>query len=168
MTTKTDFGFKIESRLAPGDNFRAFIHRGLRPSGSFVKNRHLDEATGYRRAQRIPVEQRRPKVRYSSERNPLKRLLWRLQEDSQFQRQTLQLGFVVLCLWIGIEFYLFVQWGMLGGGSEFFSRPPGVEGFLPISALISLKYWLRTGIINEIHPSGLFIFIAIVAVSFVV
>ena len=36
---------------------------------------------------------------------------------------------------------------------------------MPISALISLKYWLQTGMVNEIHPSGLFILLAIVAVS---
>ncbi|HTY39077.1 MAG TPA: 4Fe-4S binding protein, partial [Bacteroidota bacterium] len=36
---------------------------------------------------------------------------------------------------------------------------------LPISALMSLKYWLDTGIVNQIHPSGFFILIAIVAVS---
>jgi len=33
------------------------------------------------------------------------------------------------------------------------SRPPGIEAFLPISSLISLKYWLVTGIFNPIHPS---------------
>jgi polyferredoxin len=48
-----------------------------------------------------------------------------------------------------------------------YSRPPGVEGFLPISALISLKYWLQTGIINEVHPSGLMIFVAILAIGLI-
>jgi len=70
-----------------------------------------------------------------------------------------------LCLWIGIEFYYFIRWGESAGVATFVSRPPGVEGFLPISALISLKYWIQTGIVNEIHPSGLFILLAIVAVS---
>jgi polyferredoxin len=54
---------------------------------------------------------------------------------------------------------------MSGGLESFVPRPPGVEGFLPISAMMSLSYWIQTGIINGIHPSGLFIFIAIVAVS---
>ena len=40
-------------------------------------------------------------------------------------------------------------------------RPPGIEAFLPISSLISLKYWILTGIINPIHPSGLVIFVLI-------
>jgi polyferredoxin len=76
-----------------------------------------------------------------------------------------QLAFGLLCLWIGVEFYLFVSWGRSAGAAAFHMRPPGVEGFLPISSLISLKYWLQTGVINEVHPSGLFIFLAILFVG---
>jgi polyferredoxin len=93
------------------------------------------------------------------------RTLWRLKHDSQYLRSAVQTAFMLLCLWIGIEFYLFVRWGMLGNSVSAVSRPPGVEGFLPISALISLKYWLQTGVINNIHPSGLFIFVAILFIS---
>ncbi len=90
-------------------------------------------------------------------------LRWWLErrDDSQKLRTTVQVAFLLLILWIGYEFHLFVKWGMSGGLSPFAGRPPGVEGFLPISALISLKYWISTGIINEIHPSGMFIFLAI-------
>ena len=94
-----------------------------------------------------------------------KRTLWRLHDDSQFLRSAVQIAILLLCLWIGIEFYLFVRWGISGGSAPVVSRPPGVEGFLPISALISLKYWLQSGIVNNIHPSGLFIFIAILLIS---
>lgn len=52
---------------------------------------------------------------------------------------------------------------MSNGQASFSERPPGAEGFLPISALISLNYWFQTGIVNNIHPSGLFIFVAIAA-----
>lgn len=90
-----------------------------------------------------------------------RRWLLELRDDSQKLRTTVQFAFVLLCLWIGIEFSLFMSWGMSGGGEPSFERPPGVEGFLPISALISLKYWLLTGTLNDIHPSGLFIFLAI-------
>jgi polyferredoxin len=76
-----------------------------------------------------------------------------------------QAAFVLLCIWIGIEFYLFMKWGISAGQQSFFPRPPGVEGFLPISALISLRYWLETGIINAIHPSGLFILVAILLIG---
>jgi Pyruvate/2-oxoacid:ferredoxin oxidoreductase delta subunit len=114
---------------------------------------------------KIPPELRRRKTNFSSEPNLLKRIVRRMQEDSQFLRSTVQAAFALLCIWIGIEFYLFVEWGRSGGESTFVSRPPGVEGFLPISALISLKYWLQTGIINDIHPAGLFILIAILAIG---
>jgi polyferredoxin len=30
---------------------------------------------------------------------------------------------------------------------------------------MSLKYWFQTGIINSVHPSGLFIFIGIICIS---
>ena len=75
--------------------------------------------------------------------------------------------FAVLCLWIGLEFTLFVQWGASGGSQPFVDRPPGAEGFLPISALISLSHWIQTGTINDIHPSAMVILLAIVAVSWV-
>jgi polyferredoxin len=95
----------------------------------------------------------------------LKRIFIRLREDSQFLRSAVQLSFVLLCLWIGVEFYLFTRWGTSPSGAGPVMRPPGVEGFLPISAMISLKYWIFSGAINTIHPAGLFIFLAIVAVS---
>jgi polyferredoxin len=114
---------------------------------------------------KIPPELRRPRPIPPKQLSRHKRVLWKLKYDSQFLRSAVQLAFVLLCAWIGIEFYLFMQWGAAGGASSFFTRPPGAEGFLPISALMSLKYWLDTGIVNQIHPSGLFILVAIVAVS---
>ncbi len=114
---------------------------------------------------KISPEMRRRRVNFLAERNPVRRILWRLREDSQYLRSAVQFTFLLLCAWIGFEFYLFVQWGQSGGAGAFHSRPPGVEGFLPISSLMSLKYWVEKGIINNIHPSGLFIFLAILAVG---
>jgi polyferredoxin len=116
---------------------------------------------------KIPVDMRRPKVDFTSEPRLLRRIFWRLKEDAQFQRSTMQFAFVLLCVWIGIEFHLFVRWGESPEGASFIQRPPGVEGFLPISALISLSYWIQSGIVNTIHPSGLFILIAILIISLV-
>ncbi|MBI5463753.1 MAG: 4Fe-4S binding protein [Ignavibacteriales bacterium] len=111
---------------------------------------------------KLPFELRKPKLRFRSEMRLHRRLALRLKEDEQFFRSFVQLAFVLLCVWIGFEFYLFASWGASNGAVEHVARPPGVEGFLPISALMSLKYWWQTGIVNEIHPSGLFIFLAIV------
>jgi polyferredoxin len=108
---------------------------------------------------------RKPKPGYRQERGWYKRTLRRLREDAQFFRSAVQAAFVLLCIWIGVEFSLFVRWGSSGGEAPFVGRPPGAEGFLPISALISLKYWLFTGVVNTVHPSGLFIFVAVLAVS---
>jgi polyferredoxin len=117
---------------------------------------------------KIPVELRRRRIDFNSEPRWYRRILWRLKEDSQFQRSAVQAAFVLLCVWIGVEFHLFMKWGQSGGQAPYVERPPGVEGFLPIGALISMAYWAGTGIINSVHPSGLAILCAIVAVSLVV
>ena len=110
---------------------------------------------------KLPSALRKPKPSYLHEPRWYRRVLLRLREDSQFLRTVAQFTFAALCLWIGVEFSLFMRWGASNGAAPFVERPPGVEGFLPISALISLKYWLQTGVINRIHPSGLFILLGI-------
>ena len=75
-------------------------------------------------------------------------------------RRCVQVVFLLLVILIGIKFYLFVsrlEAGILPG----FDRPPGVEAFLPISALISLKYLFFTGTFNSVHPSALVLFLII-------
>ncbi len=75
----------------------------------------------------------------------------------QFYRKIVQYLFLATVVLIGIKFTLFV--GQLEKGvTPTISRPPGIEAFLPISSLISLKYWLVGGVFNRVHPSGLIIF----------
>jgi NAD-dependent dihydropyrimidine dehydrogenase PreA subunit len=124
-----------------------------------------DEHAGH--VKKIAPHLRRVKPKFSQEPLWYRRLVWRLRDDPQFVRTTVQAAFALLCCWIGIEFYLFMQWGESGGTAPYYERPPGVEGFLPISALISLKYWLQTGIINNIHPASIFILLAIAGVSLI-
>ncbi len=116
---------------------------------------------------KIPHGQRHKKINFSLEPIWYKRYRNRLQLDSQFLRSHVQAAFVLLCVWIGIEFSLFVKWGISDGAERFYQRPPGAEGFLPISALMSLKYWAASGIINDIHPASIFILFAIIGVSVV-
>lgn len=80
-------------------------------------------------------------------------------------RGYIQLLFFLITLWIGTDFYLFVRGLEKGVSAASSLRPPGVEGFLPISALISFRYFLLTGIINHIHPAGFFIFVAVLLIS---
>lgn len=82
-------------------------------------------------------------------------------------RLYIQISFAALCLWIGVEFWLFLRHFETSGHSPFISRPPGVDGFLPISSLMSVYYFLQTGEIHWAHPAGFFIFLAIVLVSLV-
>ncbi len=87
--------------------------------------------------------------------------------STQNSRFYIQLFFAALTIWIGVEFYFFVGWLESGGVAEFVSRPPGAEAFLPISSLMSLLLFFKTGVIHPVHPAGLFIFVAILSVSFI-
>jgi len=81
-------------------------------------------------------------------------------------RTYVQLGFVFLCLWIGVEFYLFLKYFETGGLTAYFNRPPGVDAFLPISSMMSVYYYTLTGEIHKAHPAGFFIFLGVVSMSF--
>jgi polyferredoxin len=82
-------------------------------------------------------------------------------------RFAIQLVFAILCIWIGIDFYRFIHFLETNGGSVYFNRPPGVDGFLPISSMMSFYLFLSTGEIHFAHPAGIFIFISILLMSFV-
>ncbi|MBE0650222.1 MAG: 4Fe-4S binding protein [Bacteroidales bacterium] len=73
----------------------------------------------------------------------------------QHIRLLVQSGFLLLILWIGFQFYGFVRFYQTGGQTPFIHRPPGVEGFLPISSLMGIKYFLLTGSLNRVHPAGI-------------
>lgn len=45
------------------------------------------------------------------------------------------------------------------------SRPPSVEGFMPIGALMALKLWITEGIFDPIHPAALVIFIGAILLA---
>ncbi|MCB2231013.1 4Fe-4S binding protein [bacterium] len=78
-----------------------------------------------------------------------------------------QTAFAALCVWIGLEMFLFVRYLESNGQTTFIERPPGVDGFLPISSLMNLYYWVHTGEIHPYHPAGLFILLAIILMSLV-
>lgn len=80
-------------------------------------------------------------------------------------RQLLQGLFLLWIIGIGIRFGLFVAAVEQGNPQPLFDRPPGVEGFLPIGALTSLKHWFVSGEIDPVHPAALVIFLAIVLMS---
>src|SRR5512137_2607690 len=72
-----------------------------------------------------------------------------------------QLFSLGISIWIGVQFFFWVKYIESHGTGWAISRPPGVEGWLPIGSLVSMRYWWETGIVNEIHPAGLVILAAI-------
>ena len=80
--------------------------------------------------------------------------------DSVTLRSLFQLGFLLLNVWIGLQFYLWVRYYESGGQSISVTRPPGVEGWLPIASLMNLKAWVVSGSLPEIHPAGVFLLLA--------
>jgi polyferredoxin len=82
----------------------------------------------------------------------------------ELHRKIVQYAFLAVTLFIGIKFSLFVK-QLENGILPTVSRPPGIEAFLPISSLISLKYWMVTGIFNPIHPSGLIILLMVLVTA---
>lgn len=72
-----------------------------------------------------------------------------------FWRHWVQWLFLGWIGYIGIRFGMFVRHFDSHGVAPLVSRPPGVEGFLPIGGLASLKLWLFTGTFDLIHPAAL-------------
>ena len=98
---------------------------------------------------------------------PKKKLIRRTdREYSQRLRLGVQLAFLALNIWVGVQFYFWVRWAERGGRTLPVERPPGVEGWLPIAGLMQLKYVLVTHQWPSIHPAGLFLFSAFLLMSF--
>lgn len=98
---------------------------------------------------------------------PKKKIIKNGEKGIQQVRFVVQTLFALLCIWIGIEFYQFLQYLETNGSAAYTSRPPGVDGFLPISSFMSFYLFLVTGDIHSAHPAGFFIFFAIILVSIV-
>ena len=89
--------------------------RKNKPGSQSVTSQHAGTLVPHhRRIKKLAPELRRRKPNYESEPRWYRRLLWRLKTDSQFLRSIIQASFALLCAWIGVEFYFFVQWGISG------------------------------------------------------
>ena len=96
-----------------------------------------------------------------------KKLVKRSTADrSQSIRRYVQFSFAALNLYLGIQFYMWVRFYESSGASKAVDRPAGVEGWLPIAALMNLKYVLLTGTAPVVHPAGMFLLIAFLGMSF--
>jgi polyferredoxin len=98
---------------------------------------------------------------------PKKKLLRRTDRDySQRLRRGYQFGFLLMNVWLGGQFYLWVRHFETVGQSAFVSRPPGVEGWLPIAGMMNLKYFLLTGHVPALHPAAMFLLVTFLAIAF--
>jgi len=105
---------------------------------------------------RAPVQDRR---KTSSRTSPAG---WRAWVDGKIGRKgdktyrariLVQSGFALACVLLGFQFARFVG-AARAGRLPLPRRPAGVEGFLPISGLMGLVDWFRTGTLNTVHPAA--------------
>jgi polyferredoxin len=98
---------------------------------------------------------------------PRKRLIRRTDRDySQALRRGYQFAFLLLNVWLGGRFYLWVRHFETAGRSPYVPRPAGVEGWLPIAGMMNLKYFLVTRHIPALHPAAMFLLVTFLAISF--
>jgi polyferredoxin len=103
----------------------------------------------------------------ASAAKPQKKLVRRIQKDySKVCRHSFQAAFLLLNLWIGTRFYLWVRQHEVAQGGAPLARPAGVEGWLPIAGLMNLKYWLLRGEIPRVHPAAMFLLLAFLSIAF--
>jgi polyferredoxin len=85
------------------------------------------------------------------------------QRRIEWARHLVQAGFLLSVLLVG---WGFVRWVHgLEAGRVVGDRPPGVEAFLPIAALLSLRHLVTSGEVHPVHPAGLAILLLVVGIS---
>ena len=87
-------------------------------------------------------------------------------DRSQQIRLAVQVAFGAIALLVGLQFVLWVRYFESGGATLKVARPAGVEAWLPIAALMNLKAFVLTGQVPAVHPAGMFMLIAFLAISF--
>lgn len=88
-------------------------------------------------------------------------------DNSQRIRHIVQLAFVALNAWLGIQFYLWARFFERGGVGLRVPRPTAAEGWLPIAGLMNFKVFVTTGRFPAIHPAAMFLFMAFVVMSLI-
>jgi polyferredoxin len=83
----------------------------------------------------------------------------------QRTRLIVQSLFVLLNVFLCVQFYFFVRYFETGATGPHVARPAGVDGWLPIAGLMNTRYLLATGHIPAIHPAAGVLFLIFVAIS---
>jgi ferredoxin len=79
-------------------------------------------------------------------------------------RLFVQFLFALTCIAIGIQLTRFYQ-AAQAGTLPLPERPPGVDGFLPISGIMGLVDWAYQGALNTIHPAATVLVLAALAMA---
>ena len=115
----------------------------------------------------IPAPEAGRAARSTPRTAPKKKLLRRTdREYSQPLRRGYQFAFLLLNVWLGGQFYLWVRHFETAGQSPYVPRPAGVEGWLPIAGMMNLKYFLATKHVPALHPAAMFLLVTFLAISF--
>jgi polyferredoxin len=78
-----------------------------------------------------------------------------------------QIFFTILCVVLGWQFISFVDATYQVSTDPLPYRPPGVEGFLPISGLMGALDWINQGTLNNIHPAATVLFLLFMVLAFI-
>lgn len=79
-------------------------------------------------------------------------------------RILVQSGFALTCVLLGVQFARFVS-AAKAGAAVLPTRPPGVEGFLPIGGLLGALDWIYQGTLNTIHPAATVLLLLFLAMA---
>ncbi len=81
-------------------------------------------------------------------------------------RLLVQLFFVLASLVICLRFTRFIN-AAITESVPLPTRPPGVEGYLPISGLMGIVDWIYQGTLNRIHPAATLLLLIFLIISFI-
>ncbi len=86
-------------------------------------------------------------------------------DRSQRIRLIVQSLFILLNVFLCVQFYFFVRYFETASTGPHVARPAGVDGWLPIAGLMNLRYFVGTGRIPAIHPAAMVLFAIFIAMS---
>lgn len=79
--------------------------------------------------------------------------------------RSIQYFFMLFYVWVALLFFQYLLWAF-GESAYFVSRPPSVDAFLPVGALLAAKRFLYTGEYDFVRPAGLTILFLVVGLAF--
>lgn len=80
-------------------------------------------------------------------------------------RLAVQVAFALVSIAIGVQFARYVEAARTTTAGPLPVRPPGVEGYLPISGLMGVLDWIHQRTLNTVHPAATILFLVFVGIS---